>query len=194
MLDRARKIRPNLYVLAELFTGSPDVDNHFVARLGINSIVREAMAAHDEHDLGRIIHRYSGKAVGSVTTEGDFSVVGMEKTVNLVLPQQGPAIVIDCTHDNDTIYHKRTAEDALSTAALVTMSTSAIGSTRGFDELVPFHVSVVHETRPFASSKQLGENAGVMQAKKFLNNLHQEMVKSPEIYVHQEGTMISGLC
>jgi glycogen debranching enzyme len=164
-----------------------------VARLGINAIVREAMAAWDEHDLGRIIHRYSGKPVGSLTQEQDFEILGIERTAQAVQPQAGPAILIDCTHDNDTIYHKRTAEDSLSTAALVAMSTAAIGSTRGFDELVPFHVSVVHETRGFQKQSQLGLDTGVMQAKKWLNELHVEMAKkSPEIYVHQEGNMISG--
>jgi glycogen debranching enzyme len=57
MLDKARKVRPELYVLAELFTGSPDIDNHFVNKLGIHAVVREAMMVSDEWDLGRHIHR-----------------------------------------------------------------------------------------------------------------------------------------
>jgi|ERR1700753_207498 glycogen debranching enzyme len=67
-----------------------------------------------------------------------------------VIPHNGSAphaLFYDLTHDNETYLHKRSAEDALSTGALVTFSWSAIASVKGFDDLYPALLDLVNEKR-----------------------------------------------
>lgn len=58
MLDAARKLNPNLYICAELFTPSEDMDFLFVRKLGVNSLIREAVHARDVEDLASMMHRF----------------------------------------------------------------------------------------------------------------------------------------
>ena len=189
MLDAARRVRPDLYVIAELFTTSEHADNVFVNHLGINSLIRESMSCHDSHELGRLVHRFGGKPVGS------FAKTCFRPLTNSV----SHAIFFDVTHDNESPVVKKTAYDLLPTSALLALSDNATGSTRGYDELVPHHIHVVRESRFYASwndgeeerrledPTHINYSNGLVKVRKILNDLHHRLSQEgfSEIFVDQ---------
>ncbi|KAG9297134.1 hypothetical protein G9A89_019415 [Geosiphon pyriformis] len=199
LLDKARRIRPNLYVVAELFTGSEEMDIQFVSQLGIGSLIREAMQPWDPKELSRYVHRHGGKPIGSMDTEclTDVSTCtspdGQEVSC-LVIPLSGSkphALFMDCTHDNETPHQKRTAEDTLSNGALVAMSSCAVGSVKGYDEVFPTIIDLVNETRLYPIYEE-PLNIGISRVKKVLQHLHTEMALDGfiETHVHHENDYI----
>ena len=49
-----------------------------------------------------------------------------------VTPSRLAALLFDCSHDNEVPAQKRSAEDALPSAALIAFAAGATGSTRGY--------------------------------------------------------------
>ncbi|KAK7204849.1 glucanotransferase domain of glycogen debranching enzyme-domain-containing protein [Myxozyma melibiosi] len=180
LLDCARKVRPDLYVVAELFTGSEDMDKLFVERLGINSLIREAMQAWSISELSRLVHRHGGKPIGSIMAT---------KLCNdkFVQSSHVHALFMDCTHDNETPTQKRTVEDTLPNAALVAMCACATGSVVGYDECYPHLLDIVNEKRMYTFGNGIGE------IKKVLNDVHENTgrIGAEEMHVHHEGNFVT---
>ncbi|KAF8449235.1 glycoside hydrolase family 13 protein [Boletus edulis BED1] len=185
MLDAARKVNPNLYVCAELFTGSEEMDLLFVRKLGVNSLVREAGNAWDPKELSRIMYRYGlGKPMGSMDAVCLTSVQDLAPPFGtgptrpcIVSPLHGSiphAIMYDLTHDNESYFHKFTAEHALCVAGIVTFGYCAVASVKGFDDLYPKLLNVVQEKRTYEVT-DLGDGSGIARAKRVLNGLKREM-------------------
>lgn len=202
MLDAARVVNPNLYIAAELFTGSEETDLLFVKKLGINSLIRESGNGWDPVEYSRLLYRYGlGKPIGSMdevcmTSFDEISSPTGKGPVRqaAVAPLTGSvphALLYDLTHDNESPLDKRSAEDALSTGALATFSFSAIGSVKGFDDLYPKLLNLAHEKRRYEVTG-VGENSGIGRVKRILNALHLEMVLGgyTEGHVHQENEYI----
>ncbi|KAJ3123418.1 hypothetical protein HK098_001911 [Nowakowskiella sp. JEL0407] len=206
LLDVGRRVRPDLYVFAELFTGSEEKDVLFVAKMGLNSLIREGMNAWDSFELSRLVHRYGGEPVGSLTfppehfpldmlghCTGSTSFSPVSSSTNFLIDVKGSAphaLFMDCTHDNETPYQKRTAQDTLPHAALVAMANCAVGSVKGFDEIVPHLLNVVTETRKY---RVPSEEEGIVPTRRILNGLHAKMAREGynEVHVHHENGFIS---
>jgi glycogen debranching enzyme len=207
MLDAARVVRPNLYICAELFTGDEAMDLTFVQELGINSLIRECGNAWDPKEFSRLLYRYGlGKPIGSmdstcmVSKEEIPSPTGKGPIRHaVIMPLTGSlphALLYDLTHDNESPLDKRSAEDALSTGSLAAFSFCGVGSVKGFDDLYPKLLNLVHETRKYEVTG-LGPHSGIARVKRVLSELHLEMVLGgyEEGHVHQENDVIdSQLC
>ncbi|KAL3417908.1 glycogen debranching enzyme [Phlyctema vagabunda] len=211
LLDEARRVQPNLFVVAELFTGSEEMDYVFVKRLGLSSLIREAMQAWGTGELSRLVHRHAGRPIGSFEVDEISGADVPNAPTGLTMSKKGREIVrrikqtpvhalfADCTHDNETPAQKRDARDTLPNAALVAMCGSSIGSVMGYDEVYPKLVDLVSETRLYdsiSSEKAVkvgGGEGGIGGIKKLLNQIHTLMGKDgyDETHIHHEDQYIT---
>lgn len=190
LLDKARLVRSNLYVAAELFTGSEEMDRIFVERLGITSLIREAMQAWSVEELSQLVYRHGGRPIGSFSKQPvyRFEKFGSEsQATHLVRSSSIHALFMDCTHDNLMPAQKRTVEDTLPNAALVSMCACAVGSVMGYDECYPKLLDIVSEKRQYTFG------GGIGKIKKILSDVHTEMgqLNANETHVHHEGQYIT---
>ncbi|KAL1956161.1 hypothetical protein VTO42DRAFT_7596 [Malbranchea cinnamomea] len=200
LLDEARRIRPNLIVFAELFTGKEETDYVFTKQLGLTSLIREAMQAWNAGELSRLVHRHGGRPIGSFDIDllSGKSREEEGEVVKYVRPTAVHALFMNCSHDNEMPAQKRDARDTLPNAALVGMCASAIGSVFGYDEIYPRHVDVVQESRkyasPYSEEFELSESqGGIGTVVKLLNGLHTKMAVEgyDETHIHHDGEFIT---
>lgn len=194
LIDAVREVRPNTFIIAELFTGNERYDNIFIAKLGINALIREAMSANDSHELGRLCHRYGGEPVGSLVRFYPpifYDDKGLSADIVLPLkPLTPPAVFFDCTHDNEPPAQRRTVQDSLPNAVAVWAAGCPVATTFAYDLLMPKHVPVTEKRLyPLFAEKQ---NDGIMKPRKVLNELHQRLAGQgyTEIHIHQDGELI----
>lgn len=218
-LDLARKLNPNLYVVAELFSGSEQADCIFVERLGLTCLIREAMQAWTEGELSGLIHKNGGRPTGSyrfapmdnfsydqdIPLDENYhhqskSERSMKCVSEIMIPRiltavPPHALLMDCTHDNETPNQKRTAEDTLPNAGLVSLCSSAVGSNFGYDEIFPELLNLVTESRTY----DVHDSPGIGKVKTLLNNIRQEIndlsvdIEDSEAYIHYDGQYITFL-
>lgn len=182
LMDKARLVRPDIYIVAELFSGSEEIDKMYVEEMGITSLLREAIQPNTPRELSTQINVNGGLPVGSFI----MSEV-LECEIVKVEPSPIHAWLMECTHDNETFAQKRTVEDTLSTAALVAMTMTASGCTVGSDECYPKGLNIVTESREYVFG------GGISDAKRALNEIHRQLgaMNAFESFTHFEGQYIT---
>lgn len=169
VLAQVRKTNPHCWIFAELFTGNFNTDLLYQRKLGINALIRESMQCGSPNDISGKLQSslWGAHPIGALSpvpmldrdplppvrenTQMSRSCSGalVCATILPLRPRHCPALLFDCTHDNETPNQKRHPADALPNAALTAASCASIGSVRGYDELVPTNPSVVFERRQY---------------------------------------------
>ncbi|EAY00134.1 Amylo-alpha-1,6-glucosidase family protein [Trichomonas vaginalis G3] len=176
-IQKARDVNPSLYIMAELFTGGEDEDIKYINHIGINSILREAFHNLAPDKLSHMLWLSGGRPVAAIDPLDTESILRPLRQI--------PGVIFDLTHDNPTPYF-----DRLSAAAAITMASSPIATTRGFDEYLNFNPSVVEEFRIYPHTDK---PVGIQAARLFFNELHTKMAVNglDELMAHYHGNLLS---
>ncbi|KAG7524665.1 glycogen debranching enzyme-like isoform X2 [Solea senegalensis] len=187
MLAAARAIKPNLYVIAELFTSSQLIENVFVNRLGITSLMRDRVLAADSEKEQCWLSWFGREPVGAF----------FQPNLQPLIPAVAHTMFMDVSPRNHRPIQEDSVYNFLPNAALASMACCATGSSRRHDVLLPHQLSEDHLYTCWNSDAQTHEQinlqTGILAAKLALNTLHQELaVKGfSQVYVEQlaDGVM-----
>jgi len=106
-----------------------------------------------------------------ICSHGRLAIGALFRLQNIVQPRRAQAFLYDQTHDNPCPIERRSLSDILPRSAFVAMSCTPTGSNRGYDELVPHHIDVVHERRTYEKWTD-DKQKSFIQAKSIFNRLH----------------------
>ena len=153
---KAREVNPDLLIIAELFTTKENEIN-FVTKIGINLLIRELIWSDNPEKIASQIHRFGGgydSMLGKLSEDTyEYKKNGDDvtlKKMKYLLPCLPKSIIFDLTHDNET-YLQRMNNLGLNLTQMAcnALAATAIGSTRGYDQLFPIQPSVVNESRKY---------------------------------------------
>jgi glycogen debranching enzyme len=176
-VKQAREVNPNLFVMAELFTGGKQDDIDYINHMGINFLIREGTHNRMADKMSGLLWSCGGLPLAPLDCLED------DKTLNPVL--QIPGVVFDITHDNLAPNY-----DPLSLACAVALSASPVASTGGYDDCLNFNPSVVSEYRIYPLSFDM---SGIQRVRKIINHLHTEMALNncDEMSTRHDGNIFS---
>ena len=176
-IRKAREINPQLYIMAELFTGNEDDDINYINRLGINSIMRNAYHKTSPSDITRLLWSSGGRAVAAVDSLDERQILHPQNQI--------PSVIFDLTHDDGKVSY-----DRLLISSVVSMSCSPIASTRGYDDFLDFNPHVVFEYRKYPLNL---EEEALQPVRRIINQIHTYMADDgmEELMSNYYGNIVS---
>lgn len=133
LLQAARSKNPNLFVMAELFTSSAELDAMFCQKLNLNGLVRELQNRYDTKSLGDYFHHLTCREAVLGMIDQEFKDL-KGRPYQVLRSRQPEDILYDCTHDNPAVVEKfQTGRIALPHIGLNSMADKAIATTWGYD-------------------------------------------------------------
>lgn len=159
LMKKARRVNPDLIVLAELFAGTKEREIDFVRRIGITHLIREAVYCIDPEQLTSTMHNFGGgyeNILGKLDESIKIYSINSEneelqaKNYQYLVGKKPRSIIFDLTHDNPT-FHEKFNNLALNLTFITAISSGlcSVGSTRGVDQLFPYQPSVIRENRKY---------------------------------------------
>ncbi|XP_071341644.1 glycogen debranching enzyme-like isoform X2 [Trachinotus anak] len=184
MLDQARALRPDLYVVADLLNRSEELQNACVTRLGITSLIRDAAGAAESQEEGRWLSWFGKEPVGAF----------IQPSLRPLVPAVAHTMFMDISPNDHSQIQNCSVYDFLPNSTLVSMACCATGSTRGYDELLPHQISEDHQYT-YWNSDQVNLQTGIVAAKLALNRLHQELAAEgfTQVYVERLGEGVTAV-
>jgi glycogen debranching enzyme len=123
-----------------------------------------------------------------ICSHGRLTVGSLFRLQSTLQPRHAQAFIYDQTHDNPCPIERRSLADVLPRSAFVAMSCTPTGSNRGYDELVPHHIDVVHERRTYEKWTD-DKLKNLIHAKSIFNTLHARL--SSEGYTRMAADQLS---
>jgi glycogen debranching enzyme len=123
-----------------------------------------------------------------ICDHGRLAIGSLFRLQTNLQPRRAQAFVYDQTHDNPCPVERRSLADVLPRSAFVAMSCTPTGSNRGYDELVPHHIDVVHERRTYEKWTD-DKKKFLVYAKSVFNQLHARL--SSEGYTRMIADQLS---
>ena len=177
LLEHARAVNPNLFIMAELFTSSKDLDKDFVVKVGCDALVRELYHWNNMETIATNYCEAISNPLGSVAETPDRHL---------------PVILYDQTHDNPTIFQfpNRTPASALANAALIAAAPfEHCASTWGVDLWVRNQIPVTSTINYYTPDL----HDGMILVRKILNELNQKLNLETykEFHLDKHGTVFT---
>lgn len=150
-INKARTTNPHVLLIAELLTCNDTADKLFIEELGITLLIKDPIQTQDTVQLAQLLREYSqgtDNALGAFTGRPEDLFGRRAKALHSQLPC---VAVFDCTHDNPMSSQCRGLEDSLPLLSVISFCPTAIGSTLGFDKLLPMQLSIINEKRLYFS-------------------------------------------